>query len=424
MGYHNGSGGVAGDINLVTGSIKKNITIFGVTGDVNVVDTSSGTAATTDILSGKTAFVAGSLVNGVMVDRGAATITPAAGSQTIPAGYHNGSGLVEGDTDLATGNIKKDITIFGITGDDNVVDTSSGTAATTDILCGKTAFVAGSPVHGVMVDRGAATITPAAGSQTIPAGYHNGSGLVEGDTDLATGNIKKNITIFGVTGDNNVVDTSSGTAEAGDILSVETAFVAGSLVHGTRPMASTHKTGQRFCTKLDGSDWVIETDCSLASPASQDGDLREGIAWPTARFTSNSDGTVTDNLTGLIWLKDANCQGETTWSAALTFVETLQDSVCGLFDFSTAAQWRVPTITELLTLVNYNFTTPTLSNAAGTAQWTTNNDAFSKVQSASYWSSTTRRDSLGFAFNLNLKFGTVLGTDKGEQHYLLPVRNK
>ena len=42
------------------------------------------------------------------------------------------------------------------------------------------------------------------------------------------------------------------------------------------------------------------------------------MAWPNPRFTDNSDGTVTDNLTGLIWLKDANCFGDRTWISALS----------------------------------------------------------------------------------------------------------
>jgi len=37
-----------------------------------------------------------------------------------------------------------------------------------------------------------------------------------------------------------------------------------------------------------------------------DGDLQKCVAWPDPRFTDNGDGTVTDNLTGLIWLKEAN----------------------------------------------------------------------------------------------------------------------
>ena len=34
-----------------------------------------------------------------------------------------------------------------------------------------------------------------------------------------------------------------------------------------------------------------------------DGYLQRGAAWPNPRFSDNNDGTVTDNLNGLIWLK-------------------------------------------------------------------------------------------------------------------------
>ncbi len=33
----------------------------------------------------------------------------------------------------------------------------------------------------------------------------------------------------------------------------------------------------------------------------------KGIAWPAPRFTDNMNGTVVDNLTGLVWLKNADC---------------------------------------------------------------------------------------------------------------------
>jgi hypothetical protein len=47
-----------------------------------------------------------------------------------------------------------------------------------------------------------------------------------------------------------------------------------------------------------------------------DGALQNGVTWPSPRFRDNCNGTVTDNLTGLIWLKNANCFG-VQWTAAL-----------------------------------------------------------------------------------------------------------
>jgi len=41
-------------------------------------------------------------------------------------------------------------------------------------------------------------------------------------------------------------------------------------------------------------------------------------AWTGVRFTDNGDGTVTDNLTALIWLKNADCFGTRVWADALS----------------------------------------------------------------------------------------------------------
>ena len=59
-------------------------------------DTSSDTAAASEILRGKTAHVKGKLVTGSMPNNGAVSgsINTVAGQYTIPQGYHDGSGKV------------------------------------------------------------------------------------------------------------------------------------------------------------------------------------------------------------------------------------------------------------------------------------------------------------------------------------------
>ncbi len=77
-------------------------------------------------------------------------------------------------------------------------------------------------------------------------------------------------------------------------------------------------------------------------PTGDDGDLGKGIAWPRPRFTDNGNGTVTDNLTGLIWLKNANCFGLRAWNDAVSDCNGLNSGECGLSDDSNAGDWRLP----------------------------------------------------------------------------------
>ena len=63
--------------------------------------------------------------------------------------------------------------------------------------------------------------------------------------------------------------------------------------------------------------------------------------WYHREFTDNNDGTVTDNQTGLIWLKEANCFGLRNWNEALTDCNGLASGSCGLTDGSNVGDWEV-----------------------------------------------------------------------------------
>ena len=86
----------------------------------------------------------------------------------------------------------------------------------------------------------------------------------------------------------------------------------------------------------DGSAPVPKTGQTTSYTLGDDGDLEKGVPWPNPRFTDNEDGTVTDNLTGLLWLKNANCFGSTTWSQAVSYCNGLASGSCGLTDDSDA----------------------------------------------------------------------------------------
>ena len=165
------------------------------------------------------------------------------------------------------------------------------------------------------------------------------------------------------------------------------------------------RTGQTVC--YDASGTVI-----ACSGTGQDGDKLKGVAWPKPRFTDNSNGTVTDNLTGLIWLRNANCFAAQDWATALTSANTLASGACGLNDGSTAGQWRLPNINELGNLVDISRFDPALPSG----------HPFTSVQSNNYWSGSTDAFNTDFAWYAHVYDGIVYNGNKSFIYYVWPVR--
>jgi hypothetical protein len=127
-----------------------------------------------------------------------------------------------------------------------------------------------------------------------------------------------------------------------------------------------------------------------------DGDLQMGVASPTPRFTNNNNGTVTDKLTGLIWVRDVMASGPVSGlSEALSYASGLHSGVAGLSDGSQTGDWRVPNIREFLSLVDYSKYFPSLPE----------NHQFINASFSGYHISSTQIDNM---FNTTIWAFTVM----------------
>jgi hypothetical protein len=175
-----------------------------------------------------------------------------------------------------------------------------------------------------------------------------------------------------------------------------------SLLFSVQALAGTIRlpqTGQTQCYDYRGA--VIP--CSRTG---QDGALKMGVAWPQPRFKVSGD-CVTDELTGLMWAKNANLyEGQRTWEQALEFAYGL--TLCGHSD------WRLPNVNELQSVMD--------RDRSNLALWL-NGKGFTNMQSGYYWSSTTQASSTIRAWVANLWAGHLGANNKNRPNYVWPVRS-
>lgn len=472
-GYYAATTLSAVDPDLAVGNIRSGTMVFGLLGTAPIP---SGDAAAGDVLAGKTFSNAGGTgISGTMVNQGTVIYNPTTSDLPVAEGYHSGSGRVVGDPDLASANIRAGINLFSYDGDPNVVNTSSGDAANTDILSGKKAWVDGSEVTGNIPTR-----TLSDSTTTVNAGYYEAADLAAVDPQLAAENISNTATIFGIAGS---AVLASGNADVGDVLAPKTFSKAGSAgLTGTMTdregdnvsTAQAAAGGVNYLTApqgyYDGDDRVSATDAQIAAlaPSLVTGNIKDGetvfgvlgsysgggstglpktsqqpgrpsgftpitgedayysnpagsdVGFPRGegswanynadggRFTDNGDGTISDNATGLMWPKDGvgtGCNSGATlaWAAAITWAEGLE--------FAEHDDWRMPNRFELESILDLG-RYPHINSTFFSSTRTTN----------PYWSSSTCSGDTANAWYVHFNTGVASFNAKTTAYYVRPVR--
>jgi len=210
-----------------------------------------------------------------------------------------------------------------------------------------------------------AALDPA--NDTVNEGYYPQAALSDVDTDLVEANIINGVTIFGKLGAYTTSYALPDTGQAGD-------YVA------------------RFGEDSDYQVSGTQPSYAIYSPV--------GVSSVTV-----------DNLTGLMWVTnpvDAAISASYTWENAITACESL--SYAGYED------WRLPNITELISIVDYGAAAAPRINGA----------YFMNTQAVYYWSSTTNGAYTPNAWNISFNDGNMGGGggegDKAALNYIRCVR--
>lgn len=274
--------------NLKSENIRSGVTILGISGTLEEgIDTSDANATAEDIAINKTAYVNGEKVEGSIqvIENGYSKEIQLSETNNIPASnkfeltgtnksnliLRNGAKVripisynsVATAMKITSDKIKSGESIFGVEGNQSVVDTSDANATSDDIVQGKTAYVNGQKVTGTVQeinsDLGVSegeyvtndTIPLVGVTETNIFAPIPDTVLLRGDnksqiimvvknSDIATDagltpdKLVEGNKILGITGTAKVgTDTSDANATAKDIVSGKTAYVNGNKLSGT-----------------------------------------------------------------------------------------------------------------------------------------------------------------------------------------------
>jgi len=182
-----------------------------------------------------------------------------------------------------------------------------------------------------------------------------------------------------------------------------------------QPVGQVHETGQTIC--YDAAGTVI-----ACAGTGQDGELQKGIA---NSFTDNGDGTVTDNLSGLMWAKLSDDGTIHDWDDLYTWDNAFLSKVATLNSGSFAghSDWRVPNLDELESLRSLGAVSPaTFSEFNTGCVPACTVTTCSCTQSDSYWSSSTYQSAPTYAWYVYFNDGLTYNFYKTFSLYVRGVR--
>lgn len=153
-----------------------------------------------------------------------------------------------------------------------------------------------------------------------------------------------------------------------------------------------NETGQGFCYNSDGEN----IDCPATGEAFYGQDAQfTGTAF---NFTDNGDGTVTDNVTNLIWEQTPN-SGHSSWPEAQDYCESLT--------LGSQDDWRMPSLKELFSISNFSTGWPYLDTTYFDLSTTESISKDEQYWASDYYVGQTAEGGYDAAFGVNHATGHI-----------------
>ena len=201
-------------------------------------------------------------------------------------------------------------------------------------------------------------------------------------------------------------DNRNGTVTVDEILMAVNAALFGC----SGPAPFLLQTGQTQCDQGSGTLGTCP-----GSPQGQDAAVAAGSA---LSYRDNGDGTISDNVTGLMWEKLSADSSVHDWTKTYTWQDAFSVKLAALNTppcFAGHCDWRLPNRRELESLVDVGRGTPAIASEFNSGQCDVSPcTACSCTQPDIYWSSTSYQDpnEPGFAWTVNFAFGAMSHFEK------------
>ena len=148
------------------------------------------------------------------------------------------------------------------------------------------------------------------------------------------------------------------------------------------------------------------------------------VADDAPRFVDGGNGTVTDTVTGLVWLRRADAFGQLAWADAVKVCAGLEAGAAeGLDDGSRPGDWRLPDVHEMLSLTDLGVSGGALPDVHPFEAL----PGRSVSRSEFYWTRAAGVYDPGRAWSVRPGRGRAGGMDlvaKSEKRHVWPVRGK
>ena len=173
------------------------------------------------------------------------------------------------------------------------------------------------------------------------------------------------------------------------------------------------KHAKKFTTTIEKG--LTKTGLDISYYPGDDGDYKKGIPTEGNRFIDNGDGTITDKVSGLMWVKDpSQIPGGLFGTPGSPSRMMWYDAIdrCENLDYAGYSDWRMPNVRELDSIVHHGVYNPAIDSLF-----------FPNTQGDGYWTSTVflSWDDSVFVIYFWDGYRTVDGRDWWD-YYVRPVR--